>query len=248
VHTNGLAVNPASIEISGFHHDRRRFNLGTEAKFKSTIAGLVTVVNSQVAGDSSIILTVSGGSIDLKRHCLLRVSGLAEPVQLLSDLVLGDGSTGSISIAVLGADILAGSLVGLYTPNYDFPTLGITTTQVAGNPYIRVVPTANGFIQAGARIVFNDDPTVYTIQEPLALVVNQEVTLSLSPAPDVVKYPGQGGYPFRVTTTQVSSTEYDFDTSAWFIAESVEVYCKTDLGALEVQNVSIYPGVNVIDF
>lgn len=258
VHLDNIDTDPTTIQISGFYKDRRRFNLALDPRFVSKLApnpdpppgtnaaAILTLVNNASIGDTTVTVTIVGGTADLKRYCLLRTAG-AGLIELLSDAILTDGTTVTLTTSPLTTGLQAGALLGLYAPTFDFPMLQIQQSQSAGSRTVNVIPTAPGYIQAGSKIMFNDDPTVFSVPSPVTLVAGQTVAVPLVPSPDLPKLTGQAGYSFHTKVTETSLRVYEYQTTPWFIAEDLDIYCSA-AGCTTVETrVSIFPGETVVD-
>jgi hypothetical protein len=247
VRTDQGAFDPLQAQIQGFHEAKRRFNLAVNPRFVSTIVGMATVAVTAPAGSHSLTLVIAGGTISLKPGCLLRITGHADLVKVLDPLELPDGQQCPVTTELINTPIPAGARVGVYSASTDdFPTLHVLRNQTGS--VIEVSPEAAGAIQAGTKIIFNNDPTVFELLESVVFEANQLTTLALAPTPDCPKIVGDVGRPFTVAVTKVSAQEWEYQTSPWYIAESLDVYCALPRYTTQGKSISMYPGANEVDF
>jgi hypothetical protein len=259
VHTNGLNIDPKSLQVSGFYRDTYYFSLALDSKYRSSFDWLPgldpevyapeLVVAPSLQSGSHTILTLEAlqGTLELKKHTVLKIKDL-DPITSLSDLRLESGQTGTILVSPMPIIPPVGSVVALQQPTGDFPLVSTVGPQQKGKRSLDLVAQDSGVLQAGSKMVFDGDPTVYTATATTNLVAGQPATITIFPNLQLDKLTGQVGHPFRVGLRQVSDQVYEFTTTPWFVSQSLTLYCSSDLGEKQEKDVSIFPGETVVDF
>lgn len=260
LHTGGLPLDPTRLHITGFSGGDRYFSLTLDPKFRSAISipsattagdGSFRGVSTQgnhAQGSGDITLRVVGGTLTLKRYSSISVQGHSLPLMCLSDLDLEDGESGSVLVSALQNAIPDGALVSLRSLEAEFPLLQVATPQAFGSTSLEVLPWSSGLIHAGSKIVFNGDPVMYTVEEPLVLEAGVLTNLPLLPTLKAAKDPTQVGQPLLVYKQYLDEDTFELFTTPWFLAGDLTIYCFADGFAKLEQGLTIFPGKNIVDF